>query len=153
MNLNELKINNLRLTELMSEYDITEQELEYVGREVVAELLGWQINFFRKKDDLLNTFYIWFFDIVDNEIKGIANILLNRIGLELQFGKEIDVIEELGEADFVDEIIENTIRYGYVLSADKFVSIGLTKGKLSYLEVLNDENIIKEIVSARNKKY
>ena len=49
MCLNKLKINNLRLKEIMKEYDVTEQEFEYSGVEGVAELLGWQIVFFQKK--------------------------------------------------------------------------------------------------------
>lgn len=43
MVLNELQINNLRLKEIMREYDVTEQEFEYSGVEGVAGLLGWQI--------------------------------------------------------------------------------------------------------------
>lgn len=150
MCLNKIKINNLRLKEIMKEYDVTEQELEYSGVEGVAELLGWQIVFFRRKDDLLNTAAIWFFEILDNEIKNTANIILKRLGIDLVFGKEIEIEDNLGKADFVDDILEDTIRYGYVLSSSQYISIGLTNGKLSHLEIVNDETIIKEIISVRN---
>lgn len=150
MCLNKLKINNLRLKEIMKEYDVTEQEFEYSGVEGVAELLGWQIVFFRRKDDLLNTAAIWFFEILDNEIKNTANIILKRLGIDLVFGKEIEIEDNLGKADFVDDILEETIRYGYVLSSSQYISIGLTNGKLSHLEIVNDENIIEKIVSVRN---
>ena len=134
----------------MKEYDVTEQEFEYSGVEGVAELLGWQIVFFRRKDDLLNTAAIWFFEILDNEIKNTANIILKRLGIDLVFGKEIEIEDNLGKADFVDDILEETIRYGYVLSSSQYISIGLTNGKLSHLEIVNDENIIEKIVSVRN---
>ena len=74
------------------------------------------------------------------------------VAKELSFDgdDEIKVIEELGEPDFFDDVLENTIRYGYVLSPDRFISIGLTNGRLSFLEVVNDEQIIQEIISVRN---
>ena len=150
MNIREIKISDLRLKEIMKEYNITEQELEYAGAEGVAELLSWKIGFFRKKDDLSKTVAVWFFEIADSEMEETANVLLERLGMDFRFGEEIKVIEVFGKPDFFDEVIENTIRYGYVLSPDRFISIGLTNGRLSFLEVVNDELVIKEITSARN---
>ncbi len=150
MNIREIKISDLRLKEIMKEYNITEQELEYAGAEGVAELLSWKIGFFRKKDDLSKTVAVWFFEIADSEMEENANVLLERLGMDFRFGEEIKVIEVFGKPDFFDEVIENTIRYGYVLSPDRFISIGLTNGRLSFLEVVNDEPVIKEITSARN---
>ena len=150
MNIREIKISDLRLKEIMKEYNITEQELEYAGAEGVAELLSWKIGFFRKKDDLSKTVAVWFFEIADSEMEENANVLLERLGMDFRFGEEIKVIEVFGKPDFFDEVIENTIRYGYVLSPDRFISIGLTNGRLSFLEVVNDELVIKEITSARN---
>lgn len=150
MNIREIKISDLRLKEIMKEYNITEQELEYAGAEGVAELLSWKIGFFRKKDDLSKTVAVWFFEIADSEMEENANVLLERLGMDFRFGEEIKVIEVFGKPDFFDEVLENTIRYGYVLSPDRFISIGLTNGRLSFLEVVNDEPVIKEITSARN---
>jgi len=150
MNIPEIKISDLRLKELMKEYDITEQELEYAGVKGVAELLSWKIFFFRKKDDLSKTVAAYFFEIADSEIEETANVLLERLGMDFRFGEEIKVTDELGEPDFFDDVLENTIRYGYVLSPDRFISIGLTNGRLSFLEVVNDEQIIQEIISVRN---
>ena len=150
MNIREIKISDLRLKEIMKEYNITEQEFEYAGAEGVAELLSWKIGFFRKKDDLSKTVAVWFFEIADSEMEENANVLLERLGMDFRFGEEIKVIEVFGKPDFFDEGIENTIKYGYVLSPDRFISIGLTNGRLSFLEVVNDEPVIKEITSARN---
>ena len=150
MNIKDLDISNLSLKALMTEYDITEQEIEYAGTKGSAELLGWRIIFFKRWEDLSKTVAVWFFDITGNDIEETANILLERLGIELRFGGEINVSEVFGEPDFVDEAIEKTVRYGYVLSSDKFISIGLTNGKLSFLEIVNDEPIIQEIISVRS---
>ena len=63
MNIKDLDISNLSLKALMTEYDITEQEIEYAGTKGSAELLGWRINFFKRWEDLSKTVAVWFFDI------------------------------------------------------------------------------------------
>ena len=103
MNIKDLDISNLSLKALMTEYDITEQEIEYAGTKGSAELLGWRINFFKRWEDLSKTVAVWFFDITGNDIEETANILLERMGIELRFGGEINVSEVFGEPDFVDE--------------------------------------------------
>lgn len=40
-----LKINNLKLKNIVKNYEIEEHEFEYAGTNGIAELLGWQIVF------------------------------------------------------------------------------------------------------------
>lgn len=40
-----LKINKLRLQNIVKNYEIEEHEFEYAGTDGIAELLGWQIIF------------------------------------------------------------------------------------------------------------
>lgn len=48
----ELKI---KLSDVVKDYEVKEQEFEYAGTKGIAELLGWQIVFFHKMDDLVHT--------------------------------------------------------------------------------------------------
>lgn len=43
------------LRDVVKNYEVKEQEFEYAGTKGIAELLGWQIVFFHKMDDLVNT--------------------------------------------------------------------------------------------------
>lgn len=150
MFLSDLNIKKFRLKEIMGEFDIIEQELEYAGFEGVAELLGWKINFFRRKSNLDNTVAIWFFDIVEKETQIVANEILKRLKIDLQFGECVKDLGKLGRPDMTDELLEDTIRYGYIVKPDFFVSLGLTDTRLTYLEIVNDEDIISEIQSIRS---
>lgn len=45
----DLKINKLKLRDIVKSCEIKKQEFEYAGTSGIVELLGWQIIFFTKK--------------------------------------------------------------------------------------------------------
>ena len=63
----------------------------------------------------------------------------------------VDVIKQIyGIADFTDSLYGEIIRYNYIISADLFIAFGLEDNILTSLEIITDENMIREIVSVRN---
>ncbi len=145
-----MKINKLKLRDVVKNYEITEQEFEYAGTNGIAELLGWQIVFFRKKDDPVNTVALSFNEIDNIELINIANSILALIDVDVRFGDNIEVINRLyGVADFTDNLYEDMIRYNYIISPQLLMVFGLKNNELSSLEIVADENIIKQIISVR----
>lgn len=145
-----MNISKLKLRDIVKDYEIKEQDFEYAGIRGIAELLGWQIIFFRKKDDLDNTVVISFAEIDNKELICISNSILKSIDMNIRFGDNIEVINSVyGNADFTDSIYEDVIRYNYNVSSNLFIAFGLKDNKLSCLEIVIDENIIKEIINAR----
>lgn len=145
-----MKINKLKLREIVSTYEIMEQEFEYAGINGIAELLGWQIIFFRKKEDPINTVAILFNEIVDIEIINIANSILEFIDVDIRFGDNIQQINNVyGIADFTDYIYDDMIRCNYIISPELLMVFGFEKNKLSYLEIAVDEIMINQILSIR----
>lgn len=140
----------IKLRDVVKNYEIREQEFEYAGTNGIAELLGWQIIFFRKMDDLVNTVAIFLNEIDNNELINIANSILKFIDMNIKFGDSVDVIKQIyGSADFTDSLYGEIIRYNYIISADLFIAFGLKDNILSCLEIITDENMIKEIISVR----
>ena len=140
----------IKLRDIVENYEIQEQEFEYAGTIGIAELLGWQIVFFRKEDDLVNTIAVSFNEIDTSELINIANSILKSIDINIRFGDSIDVIKRIyGIADFTDSLYGNIIRYNYIISEDLFLAFGLKDDILSSLEIIADENMIKEIINVR----
>lgn len=145
-----LKINNLKLKNIVKNYEIEEHEFEYAGTNGIAELLGWQIVFFRKNENLNDTIAIAFDEITSTELINISNSILNIMKIDIRFGDNLDIINHFyGNADFIDSIYEDTLRYNYIISPDLYIVFGLTNNTLSGLEIITDENLINEIVNAR----
>lgn len=145
-----MTIYKLKLRDIVKNYEITEQEFEYAGTKGIAELLGWQIVSFSKKDDPANTVAISFNQIDNSELIDIANSILEFIDVDVRFGDNIEVINRLyGVADFTDELYEDMIRYNYIISPQLLMVFGLKSNELSSLELVADENIIKQIISVR----
>ena len=144
----ELKI---KLRDVVKSYEVKEQEFEYAGTNGIAELLGWQIVFFYKMDDLVNTAAVSFDEINNNELISIANSILKFMNINIRFGDSVNVIKQIyGIADFTDSLYGEKIRYNYIISADLFIAFGLEDNILTSLEIITDENMIREIVSVRN---
>ena len=145
-----MKINNLKLKNIVKNYEIEEHEFEYAGTNGIAELLGWQIVFFRKNENLNDTIAIAFDDITSTELINISNSILNIMKMDIRFGDNLDIINHFyGNADFIDSIYEDTLRYNYIISPDLYIVFDLTNNTLSGLEIITDENLINEIVNAR----
>lgn len=145
-----LKINNLKLKNIVKNYEIEEHEFEYAGTNGIAELLGWQIIFFRKNENLNDTIAIAFNEITNTELINISNSILNIMKMDIRFGDNLDIINHFyGNADFIDSIYEDTLRYNYIISPDLYIVFDLTNNTLSGLEIITDENLINEIVNAR----
>ncbi len=145
-----MKINNLKLKNIVKNYEIEEHEFEYAGTNGIAELLGWQIVFFRKNENLNDTIAIAFNEITSTELINISNSILNIMKMDIRFGDNLDIINHFyGNADFIDSIYEDTLRYNYIISPDLYIVFDLTNNTLSGLEIITDENLINEIVNAR----
>ena len=145
-----LKINNLKLKNIVKNYEIEEHEFEYAGTNGIAELLGWQIVFFRKNENLNDTIAIAFNEITSTELINISNSILNIMKMDIRFGDNLDIINHFyGNADFINSIYEDTLRYNYIISPDLYIVFDLTNNTLSGLEIITDENLINEIVNAR----
>lgn len=145
-----MKINNLKLKNILKNYEIEEREFEYAGTNGIAELLGWQIIFFRKNENLNDTIAIAFNEITNTELINISNSILNIMKMDIRFGDNLDIINHFyGNADFIDSIYEDTLRYNYIISPDLYIVFDLTNNTLSGLEIITDENLINEIVNAR----
>ncbi len=145
-----MKINNLKLKNIVKNYEIEEHEFEYAGTNGIAELLGWQIVFFRKNENLNDTIAIAFNEITSTELINISNSILNIMKIDIRFGDNLDIINHFyGNADFIDSIYEDTLRYNYIISPDLYIVFDLTNNTLSGLEIITDENLINEIVNAR----
>lgn len=146
----DLHINQFKLRDIVKGYEIKEQDFEYAGMSGIAELLGWQIIFFRKKDDLDHTVVISFDEIDSKELISISNAILKSIDMDIRFGDSVEVINSIyGIADFTDNIYENVIRYNYNISSNLFIAFGVKDNKLWCLEIVIDEDIIKEIINNR----
>ena len=145
-----MKINNLKLKNIVKNYEIEEHEFEYAGTNGIAELLGWQIVFFRKNENLNDTIAIAFNEITSTKLINISNSILNIMKIDIRFGDNLDIINHFyGNADFIDSIYEDTLRYNYIISPDLYIVFDLTNNTLSGLEIITDENLINEIVNAR----
>ena len=146
----DLNINKLKLKDILKDYEIKEQPFEYAGTYGVAELFGWQIIFFKKQDVATHTVAVSFNDIDNTELIGIANLVLKFIDIEVRFGDNINLINDVyGIADFTDNLYENMIRYGYIISPNLLMIFGLKDNTLSCLEIITDEIMIKEIINHR----
>lgn len=138
-----MKIDKLKLKDIVKNYEIVEQEFEYAGISGIAELLGWQIMFFRKKN-LSNTIALSFNEIEIVELINIANFILKTIELDIRFGDNIEKIKNIyGTANFIDNVYEDMIRYNYIIASDLFIAFGIKNDKLSYLEIITDEELIE----------
>ncbi len=137
----------IKLKEIAPKYKIVQQEFEYAGKVGIAELIGWKIVLFHEKSDLMNTVALSLDEIDDNEMIKIANTILESIDMDIRFGDGIDKIKQkYGVADYTDNIYEDKIRYSYIISPELFMAFGIRDDMLISLEIITDEDIIKERV-------
>lgn len=145
-----MKINKLKLRDIVKNYNIKEQKFEYAGINGIAELLGWQIIFFHPENNLDNTVVFSFNEIDNMEMINIANQILKFMDMNVRFGDNMEKISHLyGVADFIDSLYEDITRYNYIVSQELFMAFGLKDSILSYLEIIIDKNIIDEVISVR----
>ena len=148
-----LKIPDLsknRLKNLAPDCIVSDQTFSYADTEGSADLIGYNIVFFKKKGtEELSA--ICFQEIFDDEIIELSNSILKKSDIDIRFGETIkDISAYLGDSYFVDNIFENMIRYGALISANIFVSIGLSDEKMTYFEVVTDKEMIEKIISVRS---
>ena len=84
-----MKINNLKLKNIVKNYEIEEHEFEYAGTNGIAELLGWQIVFFRKNENLNDTIAIAFNEITSTELINISNFKRGFGGYTVPFWRGV----------------------------------------------------------------
>lgn len=141
-----MNIGELRLKDILTDYKIEEREFEYADVKGVAELFGWQIIFFRKQADLLNTIALSFSEIEDENLISLANSILEHIDIDVMFGDNLSkIIKIYGEANSFDHIYENMTRYNYLIEPSLFIVFGIKEDKMVYLEIITDKAMIDDV--------
>ncbi|MDE7252857.1 MAG: hypothetical protein K2O32_07945 [Acetatifactor sp.] len=150
-----MKINELRLKNILKDYDVWEQEFEYAEVSGIAEIFGYHIVFFRPQKNLCNTVAINFQlqeieDTLRIHVVHVANLVLMAMGINVKFGET--TIEEInsiyGTADFMDDpCLYDSITYYYLINPDLLMAFTITGKVLLGLEIVADEEMVKDIVS------
>lgn len=145
-----MNIGELRLKDILTDYKIEEREFEYADVKGVAELFGWQIIFFRKQADLLNTIALSFSEIEDENLISLANSILEHVDIDVMFGDSLSkIIKIYGEANSFDNIYENMTRYNYLIDPSLFIVFGIKEDKMVYLEIITDKAMIDDVFNLR----
>lgn len=145
-----MNIGELRLKDILTDYKIEEREFEYADVKGVAELFGWQIIFFRKQADLLNTIALSFSEIEDENLISLANSILEHVDIDVMFGDSLSkIIKIYGEANSFDHIYENMTRYNYLIEPSLFIVFGIKEDKMVYLEIITDKAMIDDVFNLR----
>lgn len=145
-----MNIGELRLKDILTDYKIEEREFEYADVKGVAELFGWQIIFFRKQADLLNTIVLSFEEIEDDNLISLANSILEHVDIDIRFGDNLSKIKKIyGEANSFDNIYENMTRYNFLIDPSLFIVFGIKEGKMVYLEIFTDKVMIDDVFNFR----
>lgn len=113
-----MKINELRLKDILKDYDVWEQEFEYAEVPGIAEIYGYHIVFFRPQKELRGTVVIHIQEIETPSLIHVANLVLTAMDMNLKFGET--TIEEInsiyGTADWkLDDIVDG-FRYHYLIN-------------------------------------
>lgn len=145
-----MNIGKLRLKDILTDYKIEEREFEYADVKGVAELFGWQIIFFRKQTDLLNTIVLSFSELENDNLISLANSILEHVDIDVRFGDNLSKIKKIyGEADSFDNIYENITRYNYLIDPSLFIVFGIEEDKMVYLEIITDKVMINDVFNFR----
>ena len=145
-----MNIGELRLKDILTDYKIEEREFEYADVKGVAEFFGWQIIFFRKQADLLNTIVLSFEEIEDDNLISLANSILEHVDIDVMFGDNLSKIKKIyGEANSFDNIYENMTRYNYLIDPNLFIVFGIEEDKMVYLEIFTDKAMIDDVFNLR----
>ena len=148
-----MKISELRLTNILKDYEVREQEFEYAEVPGIAELFGYYIVFFRPARNLCNTVAISISsdEYVETSLIPVANLILRALDMNLKFGES--TIEEInsiyGVADWKDDMIVDGYRYHYLIKPDLLMVFEIRKKVLWGLEIIADEEIVKDVVDVR----
>lgn len=146
-----MNISSLELRNFVYPSSIKKQTFNYGGFEGIAELLGWQIVFFKDNDGDLKTKALLFESIVNPQLIKIANHILDYIEFPILFGENKDKMLKLyGKPDSEDGLYEDMVRYNYLLKEDAFLVFGFKDNKLEYLEIISDPQIAKQVSGFRN---
>ena len=139
-----MKISELRLKDILKDYEVWEQEIEYAGVPGIAEMYGYQIGFFRPQKELRSTVAINIQEIETPSLIHVANLVLRALDLNLKFGET--TIEEInsiyGIADYTDDMIVDGFNYEYYISPDLLIVFTIVKKVLWGLEIFTDEEMV-----------
>jgi hypothetical protein len=138
-----VEISNLELHDFTKVFDSGDFSYSEVNGH--ADYLGWHIIFFKELDcDKVSA--ISFDDILIAEnIKKIANKILQRIGFPIQFGDKLSSIKkEFGEPDFSDSILMDVHRIHYISKEKElYLCFGTDCNENLYsLEIITNKEII-----------
>ena len=133
----------IELSEIIDKNCINqESDFEYAGIEGYAEFIGWKLVFFRQNKN--SCFYdaVSFFDIEDKEVD-LCNTILKKFNFPINFNSEPDDIFRIfGKNYSTDDIIEDCTRYNYKLKENLFLSFGVSKKKITSIEMIFDSKIV-----------
>lgn len=147
-----MKINEFRLADLLSYYEITEQPFEYAGVKGRAELLGRQIIVFRKNDALSEIAALSLIDITTPELIKAANSILAYIDVRVKFGDTADAITEAyGVFDFEDNLHEDEISAFRIIDS-KLMIFGISGNILTGLDISSAPDMVEEIIARRRNR-
>jgi hypothetical protein len=147
-----LNIRELRLKDILIDYQIEEREFEYGDVKGIAEIFGYQIVFFRKQDNLSDTVALSFNEIwEDDGLISLANYVLKYVDIDIMFGDKLSKIRnKYGKADFLDKLYTNMTGYSYLIDAKLFIVFWVKKGRLVGLEIIADKEMANDIFNFRN---
>lgn len=145
-----MNIYKLKISDILGEKNIYKQQFEYAGVEGIAQIYGWQILSFARKNNLDKTVAILLNELDNKEIIDIANTILRFTNIKVTIGDNLNMIKrKYGKEYFIDIIYETIIRYNYLLLPDIFIAFGFMKNILCSVEIVNDKEIIENIVIYR----
>ncbi|MDR0516478.1 MAG: hypothetical protein LBH25_05470 [Fibromonadaceae bacterium] len=147
-----MNIRELRLKDILIDYQIEEREFEYGDVKGIAEIFGYQIVFFRKQDNLSDTVALSFNEIwEDDGLISLANYVLKYVDIDIMFGDKLSKIRnKYGKADFLDKLYTNMTGYSYLIDAKLFIVFWVKKGRLVGLEIIADKEMANDIFNFRN---
>lgn len=118
----------------------------------IAESIGWQIILFRRPGIVNGTSTISIEDMSAPVIKDIWPRILKDLDLSLSAGININSVQQsLGLYSHIDNILEDLVRYYFIMSCE-LICCGLhTEKGLCQIEIIYDEEIrIKRIENGGN---
>ena len=124
---------------------------EKTDNNTVRYIRGYEL--ISSDSEAANIVAICFYQIDSRELMNISNAIIEFIDVDVRFGDSIEVINHLyGDADFTDVLYEDMIRYNYIISPQLLMVFGLKNDKLSYLDIVNDENKARTVLPLSDRK-
>lgn len=130
---------------------ISEQDFEYGSFTGTAEMVGFQILFFKKTNNQKNScFSIDWGENENSKILDIAQKILTRLNSKIFLRSKLSDIEEIyGTANFTDDIYENCIIHYFLNEKGDAMysfcvdnSLGVTR-----IELIHDAEIVQERIN------